>query len=130
MFPFRPAAERRGTDWEDLVKRLQPEIPGWVFVKSKEVCRTKEEYYLLLARAKIVVSTSVQETWGIAVQEAVLLGCIVIGAVSGLEGQDRKRAFMDLMTKVMAIGIEAATGQAPTWGDPEDAPEHERAGHG
>jgi hypothetical protein len=61
---------------------------------------------------------------------AVLLGSIVIGAVSGPEGQDRKRAFMDLMANTMAIGIEAATGQVPTWGLPEDAPQHERSGHG
>ena len=61
---------------------------------------------------------------------AVLLGSIVIGAVSGDEGQARKRAFMDLMVKTMAIGIEAATGHIPAWGMPEAAPEHERAGHG
>lgn len=61
---------------------------------------------------------------------AVLLGSIVIGAVSGDEGRERKRLFMDLMTKTMSIGIEAATGQTPIWGISENAPEHERSGHG
>lgn len=36
----------------------------------------KQDYYKLLCDSKIVVSTALQETFGIAVAEAVVLGCI------------------------------------------------------
>ena len=38
------------------------------------MCSTKEEYYALLAKSKVVFSAAKQETFGIAQQEGAILG--------------------------------------------------------
>lgn len=40
----------------------------------------------------------------------------------------RKAGFMALMREAVADLIEEKVGVRPTWGGPENAPEHERAG--
>lgn len=52
--------------------------PKFQFIKTKEACSSKKEYYDLLLKAKYAVSFAEQETWGIAMQEAVLCGCIPV----------------------------------------------------
>jgi hypothetical protein len=44
----------------------------WII--SKEVCKSKAEYYELLSRSKVAFSSASQETFGIAMQEAVNMG--------------------------------------------------------
>jgi hypothetical protein len=63
-----------------------------------------------------------------SMSEPIFLGSIRMGAVVGNEA--RKQAFMVMMRDVVADIIEAHTGHRPTWGGPQKAPEHERAGHG
>lgn len=63
-----------------------------------------------------------------SMREPIFLGSIRMGAVVGNEA--RKQAFMLMMRDVVADIIEAHTGHRPTWGGPQQAPEHERAGHG
>jgi len=51
---------------------------GWKFIKSNEVCKTKQGYFDLLNKSKIVVSFADQETWGIAMQEALFEDCFPV----------------------------------------------------
>lgn len=47
-------------------------------IKSKEVCSNKDEYYNLLKDSAISISFASQETFGIAMLESVINGCIPI----------------------------------------------------
>ena len=40
------------------------------------MCNTKREYYELLGRARVAISSALQETWGIAMLEALFSGCV------------------------------------------------------
>jgi hypothetical protein len=74
VFPHRLDPEKAPNHFDCLAaasKNL-----GLVFMKTKEVCKTKTEYYQLLQQASFAVSFAMQETWGIAMQEAVFAGCI------------------------------------------------------
>ena len=81
VFPHRLDKEKQ-PDLFDEFKQEMLEKYLWSreyeFIKTKDVCHTKEEYYALLRRAEYAVSFALQETWGIATQEAVLCGCIPV----------------------------------------------------
>ena len=49
-----------------------------VFVKTQEENLSKDEYYDLLSRAKVVVSYALQENFGFGIAEAAYLGCIPV----------------------------------------------------
>lgn len=74
VFPHRLDDEKNPLAFEQLKQR--PELKGFDFLRSKDVCRTKAEYYKLLHQANYAVSFSFQETWGIAMQEAAFCGAI------------------------------------------------------
>jgi len=76
VFPHRLDSEKQPELFDKLEQRLKH--TGWKFIKTVEACRTKEEYYELLGKAKIAVSFALQETWGIAMQEAVFSYAIPI----------------------------------------------------
>ncbi len=78
VFPHRLDDEKNPQEFDILKCRLEGEYPDWEFIYTKEKCKTKQEYYELLKRAKIALSFSEQETWGIAQQEAFMSGCIPI----------------------------------------------------
>ena len=70
VYPHRRNPEKQ----PELLKSI--ELPeGWRLAVTHG-CTTKREYYETLAKSKIAVSFSLQETFGIAMVEAVLLGCI------------------------------------------------------
>lgn len=69
VFPHRLDDEKQPKLFDKLADALKN--TGWQFIKSKDICRNKKEYYDLLSRSKIAVSFALQETWGIAMQEAV-----------------------------------------------------------
>ena len=48
------------------------------FINTLEHNFSKEEYYELLAKAKVVVSFALQENFGYSIAEAVYLGCVPI----------------------------------------------------
>lgn len=48
------------------------------FIKTQELNLSKDEYYKLLAKSKVVVSYALQENFGFGVNEAVSLGCIPV----------------------------------------------------
>lgn len=78
VFPHRLSPEKGPEDfdqlsWEFRAERDRNEM---TFVKTKNECSTKAEYYYLLKRSKIALSFAKQETWGIAQQEAMFRGCI------------------------------------------------------
>lgn len=74
VFPHRLDSEKN----PQLFNKLALEFTNCHFIKSKETCQTKESYYRLLKTADIAVSFADQETWGIAMQEAVLCGCLPV----------------------------------------------------
>jgi glycosyltransferase involved in cell wall biosynthesis len=80
VFPHRLDEEKHPDVFDRLAAELKEEadILGLRFVKTKEEAKNKEEYYKLLSRAKIAISCAKQETWGIAMQEAILCGAIPI----------------------------------------------------
>lgn len=63
-----------------------------------------------------------------SMEEPVFLGSISIGAVA--QNPQRKTAFMLMMREIVSEILTATTGQAPQWAEPQQAPEHERAGRG
>ena len=75
VFPHRLDREKKPEWFDDLKAELGPMFPGWEFVKTMEVCETKQEFYHLLATSKIAVSMPGQETFGYAMMEAVAAGC-------------------------------------------------------
>lgn len=78
VFPHRLAEEKNPHLFDQLQRQLQPEFPQWEFIKTKELCKTKTEYYNILNQAKISVSFADQETYGISMLESVLCGCVPI----------------------------------------------------
>jgi len=96
--PFEADEVDRTTDKENIVvfpHRLDPEkqpemfdklkpVDGWEFLKTKDVTKSKEEYYQLLGKSKIAVSFAKQETFGYAMLEALANGCypVVINGLS------------------------------------------------
>ncbi|MBU0778305.1 hypothetical protein KKH23_10060 [Patescibacteria group bacterium] len=76
VFPHRLDSEKNPQMFDRLARKA--ETPGWQFIKTKDVCKTKKEYYDLLNRAKIAISFADQETWGIAQQEAIFAGCFPV----------------------------------------------------
>ena len=75
VFPHRPDPEKNPHIFTKIAEALAPANPDWKFINTRH-CDTKEEYYKTLGKCKIAISTSDQETWGIAMQECVASGCI------------------------------------------------------
>lgn len=74
VFPHRLDPEKDPGSFDELSRR--PELQGFRFVKTKDVCFNKRDYYGLLSQADYAVSFAHQETWGIAMQEAAFSGAI------------------------------------------------------
>lgn len=80
VFPHRLDSEKN----PQLFETLEEEIrfagggKGWKFIRTKDICNTKQEYYDLLRKAKIAVSFADQETLGFAMIEATFAGCIPV----------------------------------------------------
>jgi len=78
VFPHRLDKEKNPDRFDKLEKAFTSEypLPKVTFLKTKEACTTKKEYYEVLANSVVSVSFASQETWGIAMIESVLSGCI------------------------------------------------------
>ena len=76
VFPHRIAPEKQPHIFSIMASELSKKYPDWKFIKTKDHCATKADYYDLLSRSKIAVSYALQETWGIAQQEALFAGCL------------------------------------------------------
>lgn len=73
VWPHRLSPEKHPDIFDRLTREPWPKDVQ--FIKTKEVCKTKEEYWALLNRAKVAVSTARLETFGIAMIEAAEMGC-------------------------------------------------------
>lgn len=78
VFPHRLAPEKQPEEFEKLKELCSSRLPDWQFIRTKDVCKNKQEYHELLCRSKIAVSCALQETWGIAQQEALFRGCLPV----------------------------------------------------
>jgi glycosyltransferase involved in cell wall biosynthesis len=78
IFPHRLDPEKNPNHFDKLEETLVKlhKMDDWKFLKTKVSCKDKKEYYRLLELSKIAVSFADQETWGIAMQEAVFAGCV------------------------------------------------------
>jgi glycosyltransferase involved in cell wall biosynthesis len=78
VFPHRLAPEKQPDEFDRLRERFVAKYDWddtkWVRTKDLKGA-TKSDYYDALASAKVVFSSALQETWGIAMIEAMLLGC-------------------------------------------------------
>ena len=75
VFPHRLAWEKNPHMFDNLAKHFDGKA---TFIKTKDVWTDKQAYYELLAKAKVSVSCAGQETFGIAMVESALLGCIPV----------------------------------------------------
>jgi glycosyltransferase involved in cell wall biosynthesis len=76
IFPHRLDAEKQ----PELFTKLAAQLPEkFSAIKTAEVCANdKAKYYRILNKGKVAISFAKQETWGIAMQEALFCGCIPI----------------------------------------------------
>lgn len=81
VFPHRLAPEKNPQRFEalrDMYLAWYPDDAHIEWIKTKDVCASKDAYYSLLGSAKVAISFADQETWGIAMLEAHALGCYPI----------------------------------------------------
>jgi len=79
VFPHRLDSEKQPEEFDRLQTIFQEKYPNlreWKFIKTKLLVKSKQQYYDLLNKSTIAISTALQETWGIAMQEALFAGCI------------------------------------------------------
>ena len=76
VFPHRLDSEKNPHLFAEVELYFQKRGTDWKFIRTKDVCTTKQEYYDLLERSKIAVSFADQETWGICMQESLFAGCV------------------------------------------------------
>ena len=58
-----------------LFDLLQTKVRKYQFINTQDLRLSKEAYYHLLSKSKVVVSFALQENFGYGIQEAVYLGC-------------------------------------------------------
>lgn len=80
VFPHRLAPEKQPHLFKELEKQYFEIFgdDGTKFIRTRDVCSNKKEYYDTLAKSRVSVSLAKQETFGIAQQEASALGCWVL----------------------------------------------------
>ena len=74
-FPHRLDPEKQPELCDYIEQKLKS--TSLLILKTKECCDTKQKYYDVLARSTYAISMALQETWGIAMQEALFLDNIV-----------------------------------------------------
>jgi len=79
IFPNRLDPEKNPEIFIELQHKFSKDkkFASWKWLKTVEEYTTKENYYKLLLKAKIAISFSDQETWGIAMQECLAAGCMI-----------------------------------------------------
>lgn len=73
VFPHRLDKEKQPEQFDELAKICKNTKIR--FIKTMEVTKNKTDYYQLLAKAKVIFSANLQETYGIGTVEAMCLGC-------------------------------------------------------
>lgn len=67
LFPHRIAPEKQ----LEIFKDLENQLPKYKFIVCQETKLTKDEYHVLLGKAKMVFSANLQETLGISMYEGM-----------------------------------------------------------
>ena len=75
VFPNRFDKEKQPEVFDKISKQFS--LP-YRFIKTMKESKTRKEYYSLLSVAKVAFSSSLQETFGIAMVEALMFGCIPV----------------------------------------------------
>lgn len=80
VFPHRLAVEKDELAFDKVEQMYRKKYPDAEvkFIKTVNECTCKEEYYMLLAAAKVSFSSAKQETFGIAMLESLNMGCIPV----------------------------------------------------
>lgn len=78
IFNGRDHLEKQPWLFKQLEGDLKSKYPNYKFIWTLEQDLTKDEYYKLLAKSKIVVSFALQENFGYGVAEATYLGCVPV----------------------------------------------------
>ena len=80
VWPHRIAPEKAPEQFDQIASLVlaHDEFKDVKFVKTLEVCKTRDQYFDLLKRATVSVSTAYQETFGISMVESVQHGCVPI----------------------------------------------------
>ena len=91
-----------------LFELIKQRLPQYKYINTQKERLSKDEYYKVLAKAKVVVSFALQENFGYGVQEAVALGCIPIvpnrlAYVEQFAEEYRYKNFDDCVAKVERV---------------------------
>ena len=78
VFSGRNVDEKQPWLFKQMEDRLGDVIGSTQFINTLEHNFSKDEYYDLLSRAKVVVSFALQENFGFSIAEAVYLGCVPV----------------------------------------------------
>ena len=78
VFSGRNVDEKQPWLFKQMEDRLGDVHGGTQFINTLEHNFSKDEYYDLLSRAKVVVSFALQENFGFSIAEAVYLGCVPV----------------------------------------------------
>jgi glycosyltransferase involved in cell wall biosynthesis len=78
LFTGRLHPEKQPELFDRLIEILKEEGYNVVGIKTLEKNLTKEEYYKLLSRSKVMVSFALQENFGFSFREALTLNCVSI----------------------------------------------------
>lgn len=97
-----------------LFDLLQERLPNYQYINTQKERLSKDGYYKVLSRAKVVVSFALQENFGYGIQEAVALGCIPVlpNRLAYVEQFDKKYRYnsFDECVKMVKDAIEGTLG--------------------
>lgn len=132
VFPHRLAPEKAPWEFDAIRERFEARYPDdaaqveWVKTRDPDRAGTeldgytsKGHYYRLLARSAVAVSTARQETFGIAMQEAIALGAWAVApdrlSYPGVIPEDAGFLYRDLDGAARAVRRALDTESGPTW---------------
>jgi hypothetical protein len=121
VWPHRKADEKDPMMFELIEEKYRLKYGNHAaFVMSKDFCSSKKAYYDLLSEAAVAVSTAKQETFGIAMLEAMQLRCwpVVPDRLSYVElypRQCRYRTTDEAVELIRKSLVSTATGHLPPY---------------
>jgi len=74
LFPHRLCQEKQPEIFDELARRM----PKYKFIRTQDYNLSKDEYYTLLLKSKVVFSCAMHEFLGISMMEGVLAGCMPV----------------------------------------------------
>jgi glycosyltransferase involved in cell wall biosynthesis len=103
VWPHRVAEDKHPEIWDRIVKDCKGN--GFEMIRTKDLGLPKKEYYGLLGRAKVAISTATHEHFGISMIESGMMGCfcLVPDSLSYKETMPRNwryKSYDDLLSKL------------------------------